>query len=95
MKIVGVLLIIGILFSYVPVIPMDDCPEENHARNTNTKMDCGSIFHCPLILNGSLQEPFPLPLSGWLILPPILPKVDELTHLIFHPPKNQIIHSIS
>jgi hypothetical protein len=93
MKIVGVLLIIGILFSYVPVIPMDDCPEGNHMGNM--KMDCGNVFHCPLIINGSLQEPFPLPLSGWLILPPILPKVDELTHLIFHPPKTQIIHSIS
>lgn len=93
MKIVGVLLIIGILFSYVPVIPMDDCPEGNHMGNM--KMDCGNVFHCPLILNGSLQEPFPLPLSGWLILPPILPKVDELAHLIFHPPKNQIIHSVS
>jgi hypothetical protein len=33
MKTVGILLIIGILLSYAPVIPMDDCPEENHARN--------------------------------------------------------------
>ncbi len=88
MKIVGVIVVIGILFSYIPMIQMDNCPEGNHMGNM--KSDCGYIFHCPLISSGNPQEPLPLPLSGRLILPPALPKVDELARLIFHPPKNQI-----
>ena len=43
MKIIGFLLIIGILFSYVPVFPMDECPEGKHMGNM--KMDCGYNFH--------------------------------------------------
>ena len=93
MKIVGILLVIGILSSYIPMIPMDDCPAGGHMGNM--KLDCGYIFHCPLISDGNLQEPLPLPLTGRLVLPPVLPKVDELTNLIFHPPENRIINLIS
>ena len=93
MKTVGMLLVIGILFSYVPMIPTDDCPEGNHMGNM--KMGCGNLFHCPLIINGSSLEPLPLPMIGWLVLPPALLKVDALTHLIFHPPENQITNSTS
>ncbi len=92
MRLVAGFLVIGILFSYIPMIPTDNCSEGDHMGNT--KLNCGYIFHCPLISDGNLQEPLPLPLTGWLVLPPVLPKVDELTHLIFHPPKNQIINSI-
>jgi hypothetical protein len=90
MKIVGIFLVIGLLFSYVPIIPVDGCPEANHMGSMKI-MDCGYAFHCPMISDGSLQEPFSLPLNGWLPLPTALPKADELTHLIFHPPKNLII----
>jgi hypothetical protein len=96
MKIVGIFLILGLLFSYLPIIPtdgMNGCPQGNQTENHtgNKKMDCGYIFHCPLIFDGALQEPLPLPLNGLLPLPSILSKVDELAHFIFHPPKNQII----
>jgi hypothetical protein len=47
MKIIGILLIIGILFSYVPILPMDDSQESNHAGNM--KLDCG--LHLPLSLS--------------------------------------------
>jgi hypothetical protein len=85
MRIVGIFIIIGILFSYVPVFSMDECPEGNHMGNM--KMDCGSNFHCPLVLNISLPEPLPLPLNGRLDFAVYSPKVDELPHLIFHPPE--------
>jgi len=91
-KVVGVLLVIGIVFSYIPMISTDSCSGGNHMGK---KLECGYLFHCPLILDGSLQEPLPLPLSGRLVLPPVLPKIDELTNLIFHPPKNHVIYSIS
>jgi hypothetical protein len=84
MRIIGCLLVIGLLFSYVPAFPMDECPEGNHMGNM--KMDCGYVFHCPLIFNINIPDHLPLPLNGRLILTPSLFKVDELAHLIFHPP---------
>jgi hypothetical protein len=51
------------------------------------KMDCGSIFHCPLISNASVSEPALLPLTGRVSLAPSLFKVDGLPRAIFHPPK--------
>ena len=88
MRVIGSLLIIGILFSYVPMIPMDECPEGNHMGNR--KMDCGYNFHCPLIFNISMPEPLALPLSGRVVLTPSLLKIDELTFFIFRPPKHGI-----
>jgi hypothetical protein len=88
MRVIGSLLIIGILFSYVPMILMDECPEGNHMGNR--KMDCGYNFHCPLIFNISMPEPLALPLSGRVVLTPSLLKIDELTFLIFRPPKHGI-----
>jgi hypothetical protein len=84
MRIIGCLLIIGFLFSYVPAFPMDDCPEGNQTGNMET--DCGYIFHCPLVFNVNIPDPLPLPLNGRLILTTSLIKVDELANLIFHPP---------
>ena len=84
MRIIGYLLVIGLLFSYLPAFPIDECPEGN--RMGNMKMDFGYVFHCPLIFNINLPDPLPLPLKGRLILTPSLFKVDELAHLIFHSP---------
>ena len=93
MRIIGCLVIVGILFSYLPVFPMDECPEANHMGNM--KLDCGNNFHCPLIFTITTAETLPLPLSGRVVITPSLLKIDELTALIFRPPKHDIQNSIS
>ena len=90
MKIVGILLIIGILFSYVPILPMDDCQESNHAGNM--KLDCGYIFHCPFLSNIGLPESMTLPYFGRAVLNAPLLVIEELTHPLFHPPKKWMVH---
>ncbi len=85
MKIVGIVIILGILFSYVPIFPMDDCQEE--APMGNMKLDCGYIFHCPFLSNIGLSKSMTLPLIGRAVLSSSLPVIDELTHPIFHPPE--------
>ncbi len=107
MKFIGILLIIGILFSYVPVMSMgncseEDCPDANHHPGDHPTGDhptgkrmmdcCGYSFHCPMLFDISMSDPMPLPLTGRLIvLPPPL-KVDEVPYLIFHPPKAPVTH---
>jgi hypothetical protein len=85
MRIIGCLLVIGILFSYVPVFSMDGCPEGSHTGIM--KMDCGSSFHCPMIVDRIVSETSSLPLNGCLISTKLLLVVDEVAYLIFHPPK--------
>jgi len=85
MKIIGLLIIIGVLLSYAPMFPMDECPEEKHMGNM--KMDCGYNFHCPLIFDIIRPVPSTLPLSGRVVLTPSSLKIDELTSLIFRPPE--------
>jgi hypothetical protein len=93
MRIIGFLVIVGILFSYLPGFKMDECPEGNHMGNM--KLDCGNNFHCPLIFTITTAETLPLPLSGRVVLTPSLLKIDELTALIFRPPKHDIQNLIS
>jgi hypothetical protein len=88
MRIIGCIVIAGILFSYIPVISIDECPEGNHKGNM--KLDCGNNFHCPLIFTVTTAETLPLPLSGRVVLIPSLLKIDELIVLIFRPPKRMI-----
>ncbi len=90
MKIIGILLIMGILFSYVPIFSTDDCQQEDHAGNM--KLDCGYIFHCPFLSNTNLSESMTLPYFGQAVLISSLPVIDELTHPIFHPPEKWIAH---
>jgi len=84
MKIIGIFLILGILFSYVPMIPIDGCREEGHVGNM--KLDCGYSFHCP-ILSIVISEPFHPSYVGRLALIPSLKTVEEVVHPIFHPPE--------
>ena len=72
MRIIGCLIVILILFSYVPVFPMDECPEGN--QTGNMKLDCGNNFHCPLIFTITTAETLQLPLSGRVVLTPSLPR---------------------
>lgn len=87
MRIIGCLLITGILLSYVPVIPVDGCPGGNHMGNI-MKMDCGSLFHCPMIVDLNISETSGLSPNGRLVSTKLLLVLKELTHTIFHPPEN-------
>jgi hypothetical protein len=81
----GFVVIITILFSYVPVFSMDQCPEGNHMGNV--KMDCGYSFYCPMIVNKNILGTYRLPLNGRLVPGRLLLVLDELIRVIFHPPK--------
>ncbi len=83
--VVGCLLIVGILLSYVPVFPMDGCPGEGHTGIA--KMDCGSLFHCPVIVDQIFSETSALPLRGSLVPTKLSLTVDELPNSVFHPPR--------
>jgi hypothetical protein len=85
MKIIGCLLVIGILLSYAPVFHMDQCPEENHLGDM--KMDCGVPFHCPMIVDVVVSEISSLPFNGLLIPTKMLLLSDGLVNPIFHPPE--------
>lgn len=85
MKIIGWLLVIGILLSYAPVFPVDECPEGNHRGNMNT--DCGIPFHCPMIMGIVFSEISSLPLNGLLLPTRMLLFSDGLINPVFHPPE--------
>ena len=85
LRIIGTLVIIAILFSYIPAISMDGCPEEDHS--VNKKMDCGYVFHCPAVYNPAIPQLSILSLHGELKCVVILRKTDEFRRLIFHPPE--------
>jgi len=83
--IVGCLLVVGILLSYVPVFSMDGCPGGSHTGIAKT--DCGSLFHCPMIVDRIFSETSALPLSGCLVPVTLSLTVDELPDSVFHPPE--------
>jgi len=85
-NLIGFVVIITILFAYVPVFSMTQCPEGNHMGNV--KMDCGYSFHCPMIVSKNILGTCSLPLNGRLVLGKPFLVVDELIHVIFHPPKD-------
>lgn len=91
MKIIGCLLVIGILFSYVPVFPMNECPEGNHTWGM--KMDCGSLFHCPMIVDNVFSESSALPFRGCLVPTKLSLAVEAFPDPIYHPPKYSIPNS--
>ena len=88
MKVVGILLITGILFSYVPMFSMNDCQQEDHAGNM--KLDCGYIFHCPFLSVANLSGSVPLPYFGRVVSISSFPVIEELAHPIFHPPEKRL-----
>ena len=88
MKIIGWLLVTGILLSYAPMFHMDGCPEDNHMGNM--KMDCGGPFHCPMIVDIVASEISSLPFNG-LLIPAKMPLLsDGLVNPVFHPPERSI-----
>ncbi len=87
-NLIGLLVLITILFSYMPAFSfsMAQCPEGNHMGNV--KMDCGCSFHCPMVINKDILGANSLPLNGRLVPGKPLLVLDELVRVIFHPPKN-------
>lgn len=84
LRIIGAFIIIAIFFSYFPMDAMGNCPEEDHSRNTG--MDCGYIFHCPVIYDLIVPQLSILSVNGWLRSMLTLLKVEEFPQKIFHPP---------
>jgi hypothetical protein len=84
MRTAATIVIIVLLFAYVPLIPIDDCPEAHH---TKTTLDCGYLFHCPALPNIGTPGPSPLTVVGRCDPFPCLFNIDEPAFLIFHPPK--------
>jgi len=85
LRIPGIFIIVTVLFSYLPMDAMGHCPEEDH--HTNTKMDCGYAFHCPVLYHPIMPGLSVLTISGWLKRMPEISKIDELPSFIYHPPK--------
>ena len=84
-KVIRIFIVSAVLFSYLPVIHMDYCPEQDHV--TDAKMICGYIFHCPFVLNvGSLDSIAILPI-GRLVSVTSSPSLEDHEYPIFHPPK--------
>ncbi len=85
LRIAGIFIIIAILFSYIPAVSIDGCPEEDHS--TNKGMDCGYAFHCPLVHDTAMPQLSILSINGRLRWMPNVLKIEELPRLIFHPPE--------
>jgi len=85
LKVVRILIVLAILFSYLSVIHMDYCPDEDHMGHV--KMNCGHIFHCPFISNIDFSELTTIPNIGRLVLITALPVIEDLEYPVFHPPE--------
>jgi hypothetical protein len=88
LKIIGIIIAIAILFSYLPSISMDGCSEETHPEKQG--MDCGYIFHCPVVSGSVVPQLSALSIHGWLSWVPAPGKIEELPDSIFHPPKGSL-----
>jgi hypothetical protein len=88
MRVVGILLITGILFSYIPMVSMEDCQQEDHAGNM--KLDCGYVFHCPFVSVANIFQSISLPYFGPAVSISSYPVIEELTYPIYHPPEKRM-----
>src|SRR4030042_4206969 len=85
LKVVRIFIASVILFSYLPVIPVDDCPAQDHMDDV--RMNCGYIFHCPFISSIGPLESVTILNIGWLvsIAPSLL--IEDIEYPVFHPPE--------
>jgi hypothetical protein len=67
------------------MITTDECSVADHMGNM--KMDCGYLFHCPMIVDLNISEASGLPLNGRLVSAKPLLVVKELVHSVYHPPE--------
>jgi hypothetical protein len=91
-KWIRILIIIGLLFSYLPVMPVGHCPEGDHegSHQEDGKWNCGYIFHCPFTFSPSFSEPLVILNTEKLvsISPPIT--FGDFRFPIFHPPEERV-----
>ncbi len=85
LKVVRIFVLLVILFSYLPIVHMDFCPNEDHMDHV--KINCGYVFHCPFVSNNSLLECITILNIGRLVLITSLPLVEDLEYPIFRPPE--------
>ncbi len=85
MNFIASFIILGILLSYVPSIPTHICEETGQFNGVN--LDCGSLFHCPFIIEHGISENLHLPLKGRMVLINQFPNLQLIPRFIFHPPK--------
>ena len=99
LKWVRTLMIIVILFSYFPVMPVEHCPEGSHEGNHQEAdhqegspkeqgmLHCEQIFHCPFTFNLSFSEPLVFPNTEKLVS--VAPSITfgDFRFPIFHPPE--------
>lgn len=88
MKAIGIVIILGILFSYLPAFPMDDCQETAHAGTM--QLHCGYVFHCPFLSNPGFLGPVKLPYLGRIESSSLPMRVDEFVMPVYHPPENPV-----
>lgn len=84
MKKIAILLIFGIILSYLPLFALGNCSETHHLKKTT--LDCGSFFHCPIILAQDYKN-FNLYLIGLITFINPVRNLIEIPHSIFHPPE--------
>ncbi len=91
------MIILGILFSYFPVMPLQHCPEGSHEGNRHEgnhkedgKLDCGYIFHCPFTFNLSFSEPLVILNTEKLVSVSSSITFDDFRFPIFHLPETKV-----
>ncbi len=84
MKKLAILLILGILFSYLPLTSRGNCPETDHLNSM--KLDCGNLFHCPFILAKDIKN-FNLYLIGIISYSDPISNFNGIPLSIYHPPE--------
>ena len=100
-KWIRILIVIGILFSYVPVMPVEYFPEGSHEKNhegndhkgshkEEGKLNCRYIFHCAFTLNLSFSEPLVILHMEKLVS--ISPSITfgDFRFAIFRPPEAKV-----
>lgn len=94
------MIILGILFSYFPVMPLQHCPEGSHegshegnhegSHKEEGNLNCGYIFHCPFTFNLSFSEPLVILNTEKLVSISSSITFGDFRFPIFHPPEEKV-----
>jgi hypothetical protein len=88
LKVVRIFIVLVVLFSYLPIVHVDFCANEDHEDGMDhVKINCGYVFHCPFVSNNSFLGSITILNIGRLVLMTSSPLVEDLEYPIFHPPE--------